>query len=230
MFFGAFNGPSVGTVLLCIECIEYCEVLGCVWYWVEHFLPRIIEIGLRTKCYLTLRTNMQTLSMCALDPCRACGALIWASSKLNGVFEFCIHCVEFFGGMNTVLNWRLFILMLVNIGSLELYLDNMHWCPVGSWFHHYALFGIIILLQRCTTYGSNIKQSFTKHGKTPSKGKGKPPEYALYVVAQWNIKDLFNASLVSWKYAWLLDLGATCHMNFRRNLFEELTDSVDGVE
>lgn len=67
--------------------------------------------------------------------------------------------------------------------------------------------------------------------KTPDKGKGKKLESAHYVVAHCNIgvtKVLFNASLASWKDDWFLDSGATCHMNFIRDFFEEFTDNVDG--
>ena len=42
-------------------------------------------------------------------------------------------------------------------------------------------------------------------------------------------EDLFNASLASSKDAWLLDSGATWHMTFRRDFFEEFTDNVDGA-
>jgi len=51
-------------------------------------------------------------------------------------------------------------------------------------------------------------------------------------VAHCNIgvkEDLFNASLASWKNDWLINSGATFHMNFRRDFFEEFTDNVDGV-
>jgi len=69
-------------------------------------------------------------------------------------------------------------------------------------------------------------------GKTNDKEKGKAPESSHYVVAHCNIgvnEDLFNASLTSWKNGWLLDSGATCHMTFRRDFFEEITDNLDGV-
>eukprot|EP00253_Pinus_taeda_P003798 PITA_03798 len=69
-------------------------------------------------------------------------------------------------------------------------------------------------------------------GKTPNKGKGKAPESAHYIVAHCNTgvtEDLFNASLASWKDDWLLDSGATCHLTFRRDFFEEFTDNVDGA-
>ena len=59
-------------------------------------------------------------------------------------------------------------------------------------------------------------------GKTNEKDKGKAPETAYSVVAHCNIgvnEDLLNASLSSWKNYWLLDLGATCHMTFRRDFF-----------
>ena len=59
-------------------------------------------------------------------------------------------------------------------------------------------------------------------GKTNDKEKGKVLESTHYVVAHCNIgvnEDVFNASLAYWKNDWLLDLGATCHMNFRRVFF-----------
>jgi len=51
-------------------------------------------------------------------------------------------------------------------------------------------------------------------------------------VAHYNIrvtKDLFNASLSSWKNDWLLDRGETFTMNFRRDFFEEFTNNVNGA-
>jgi len=69
-------------------------------------------------------------------------------------------------------------------------------------------------------------------GKTNDKEKGKAPESTHYVVAHCNIgvnEDLFNASLASWKNDWLLDSRAACHMNFRRDFFEEFFDNVDGA-
>eukprot|EP00253_Pinus_taeda_P034097 PITA_34097 len=69
-------------------------------------------------------------------------------------------------------------------------------------------------------------------GKNDDTDKGKAPESAHYVEAQCNIgvnEDLFNTSLASWKNDWLLDSGATCHMNHRKDFFEDFTDNVDGV-
>ena len=60
-------------------------------------------------------------------------------------------------------------------------------------------------------------------GKSSYKGKCKAPESTHYVVAHCNIgvtKDLFNASLASWKNDWLLDSGPTCHMTHRKDFFE----------
>ena len=74
-----------------------------------------------------------------------------------------------------------------------------------------------------------IKQEINAgKSKKTEKWKGKSPESAHYVVAHCNIgviEDLFNASLSSWKDAWLLDSGATCHMTFERDLFEEFTEN-----
>jgi hypothetical protein len=53
-----------------------------------------------------------------------------------------------------------------------------------------------------------------------------------YVVSYCNIgvtKDLFNSSIYSWGDTWLLDTGATSHMTFRRDFFEEFDDNVDEV-
>jgi hypothetical protein len=33
----------------------------------------------------------------------------------------------------------------------------------------------------------------------------------------------------SWHDSWILDTGATCHMTFRRDLFEKFSDNIDGV-
>jgi hypothetical protein len=41
---------------------------------------------------------------------------------------------------------------------------------------------------------------------------------------------LFKTSFSSWRDAWLLDIGATCDMNFQRDFFEELNESVYGAE
>jgi hypothetical protein len=40
---------------------------------------------------------------------------------------------------------------------------------------------------------------------------------------------LFKTSFASWRDAWLLDTGATCHMTFQRDFFEELNENVDGA-
>ena len=36
-------------------------------------------------------------------------------------------------------------------------------------------------------------------------------------------------SLSSYKYCWLLDTGATSHMTFRKDCFEELNETIDGI-
>jgi hypothetical protein len=68
--------------------------------------------------------------------------------------------------------------------------------------------------------------------KNKRKIKGKTPKPAQFVISHCNIginEDLFKTSFSSWRDAWLLDTGATCHMNFQRDFFEELNDNVDGV-
>ena len=55
------------------------------------------------------------------------------------------------------------------------------------------------------------------------KGKIKPLNPLTMLWHTCNIgvtEDLFNVSLASWKNDWFLDLGATRHLNFRRELFE----------
>ena len=39
---------------------------------------------------------------------------------------------------------------------------------------------------------------------------------------------MFNTSFASWRDTWLLDTGATCHMTFGKEFFEELNDNVHG--
>jgi hypothetical protein len=60
--------------------------------------------------------------------------------------------------------------------------------------------------------------------------KGKAP--AHYVVSRCNIGvtgELFNTSFASRGDAWLLDTGATSHMTFRRDFFEDFDENVDGI-
>jgi hypothetical protein len=62
--------------------------------------------------------------------------------------------------------------------------------------------------------------------------KSKALESAHYVGTHCNIgviEDLFNTSFASWRDVWLLDTGATCHMNFQRDFFEDFNDNVDGI-
>jgi hypothetical protein len=69
-------------------------------------------------------------------------------------------------------------------------------------------------------------------GKTSKPTKGKAPESAHYIVAHCNIEvieDFFNTSFVSWRDAWLLDTGATSHMTFQRDFFEDFIDNIDGI-
>jgi len=61
--------------------------------------------------------------------------------------------------------------------------------------------------------------------------KGKAPKSSHYIVAHFNIgvnEDSLNTSFSSWRYAWFLDIGATCHMIFQRE-FEYFNDNVDGI-
>ena len=60
--------------------------------------------------------------------------------------------------------------------------------------------------------------------------KGNPPKSAHYVVAHCNlgIEEALSTSF-SWNDIWLLDIGATCHMTFRKDFFETFSDQIDGV-
>ena len=69
------------------------------------------------------------------------------------------------------------------------------------------------------------QQRKQEKGKTPDRDKGKALESAHHVVAHCNngvIEDLFDVSFTSWRNDWLLDLGATCHMNFRKDFLKNL--------
>jgi hypothetical protein len=71
-----------------------------------------------------------------------------------------------------------------------------------------------------------------KTSKTSDLEKGKAPKSSHYIVAHCNVgvtEDLFNTSFASWTDAWLLDTGATCHMTFRRDFFEDFNYNVDGI-
>ena len=43
------------------------------------------------------------------------------------------------------------------------------------------------------------------------------------------MEDIFSTSFSWWHDNWILYVGATCHMTFRRDLFEQLSDNIDGV-
>jgi hypothetical protein len=63
-------------------------------------------------------------------------------------------------------------------------------------------------------------------GKTSESTEGKSPIH--YVVIYCNIgviEDIFNTSFSSWGDAWLLDIGATSHMKFQRDFFEDFDDN-----
>jgi hypothetical protein len=64
------------------------------------------------------------------------------------------------------------------------------------------------------------------------KEKDKSLEYAHFLIAHCNIginEDSFKTSFSSCRNVWLIDTGATFHMNFQRQLFEELNENVEGV-
>lgn len=67
--------------------------------------------------------------------------------------------------------------------------------------------------------------------KEQEQDKNKKPESTHFIVAHCNttIENLCNTSFASWQDAWLIDTGASCHMSFRRDFFEELNTKIDGV-
>ena len=67
--------------------------------------------------------------------------------------------------------------------------------------------------------------------KEHEQEKGKATEFAHYIVTHCNIgeNELFNILFAFYKDAWLLDIGATCHMTFQRDFFEYFSDNVDGI-
>ena len=73
------------------------------------------------------------------------------------------------------------------------------------------------------------KISEKKEQQPPNKGK--PPEYANYIVAHCNlsINEVFSTSFASWEDTWILDTGDTCHMTFRRDFFETFNNHIDGI-
>lgn len=79
-----------------------------------------------------------------------------------------------------------------------------------------------MMLSHVSCLGTKLNRKEMKK-KVEHLVKGKEtPACAHCVVAHCNIgvtEDLINASLASWKDAWLLDSGATFHMNFKRDFF-----------
>jgi hypothetical protein len=73
------------------------------------------------------------------------------------------------------------------------------------------------------------KISEKKEQQPPNKGK--PPEYANYIVAHCNlsINEVFSTSFGSWEDTWILDTGDTCHMTLRRDFFETFNNHIDGI-
>ena len=61
--------------------------------------------------------------------------------------------------------------------------------------------------------------------------RGQSSENAHYVVAHCNfhMEDVFSTSFSSWCDVWVLDTGATCHMTFRKDLFDQFNDNIDEV-
>jgi hypothetical protein len=60
--------------------------------------------------------------------------------------------------------------------------------------------------------------------------EGKTPTH--YIVSNCNVgvtEYLFNASLDSWGYAWILDTSEISYMTFQRDLFEYFDDNVDDI-
>jgi hypothetical protein len=69
-------------------------------------------------------------------------------------------------------------------------------------------------LERDITKIKDIHNQKEDQCKTLDLAKGKTPESAHYIVSHCNIgvtEDLYNTSFASWRGAWLLDTGATCH-------------------
>jgi hypothetical protein len=62
-------------------------------------------------------------------------------------------------------------------------------------------------------------------GKTSNQAKGKAHESTHYIVSHCNIgvtKDFLNTLFAYWRDAWVLDIGATYHMTFRRDFLNIL--------
>ena len=51
----------------------------------------------------------------------------------------------------------------------------------------------------------------------------------VYIVAHCNLGINEMTSLSSYKDCWLLDTGATSHMTFRKDCFEELNETINGI-
>jgi hypothetical protein len=113
----------------------------------------------------------------------------------------------------------------------------------GGWHNLHQIFDLHCTLCRrngsheatnCKFPWDKIKEDIQNHkenkGKTSELAKGKAPTH--YIVSHCNIgvtEELFNTSFPSWRDAWLLDIGATSHMTFKRDRFEDFDENVDGI-
>jgi len=84
--------------------------------------------------------------------------------------------------------------------------------------------------EHCLASWDSIKEKHEKEKETKEKKfeGAKTLESTHFIVALCNIS--FNETFnTSWKNTWLLDIGATSHMNFRGDLFGDLNDKVDSI-
>ena len=88
--------------------------------------------------------------------------------------------------------------------------------------------------KRCGKTGHTSDQCWASWDSIKDKHNQKKDDqdaskYSSCIVAHCNLGINEMTSLSSYKDCWLLDTSATSHMTFRKDYFEELNESIDGI-
>ena len=83
---------------------------------------------------------------------------------------------------------------------------------------------------QCWDSWESIKDKHNqKKDDNKNQDSSKSSDSAHCIVAHCNLGINEMTSLSSYKYCWLVDTSATSHMTFRKDCFEELNETIDGI-
>ena len=77
--------------------------------------------------------------------------------------------------------------------------------------------------------GTPSKTDITRKDDNKNQDASKSSDSAHCIVAHCNLGINEMISLSSYTDCWLLDTGATSHMTFRKDCFEELNETINGI-